>query len=545
MPEVPAAQQPTLPTSPTSSSAAEAAGATSAAIRRRAAGSPTCWPRVVQLVATSVGERPRCRLPSGDAPAERNHHACPTVSPVACPAAVSCPVPRCSPGASPCSAARRACSPRPTRALRRAGRSGPGTAPRARPGRAPGPAAGLPLRRRLRGRGDPSGLGGAQPHQLRRHGRVPCSGQRHGARAEPRAARCPRRGRPAGRAHAARVHLRPAGARRHHDDHGRPRRPPAGRVRVAGRDVDQLRRRCHPVADLALVRGDRGPRRGERVTPRTTATSSRSTPRTATPTGTRSRSRRSGGSRTRPSPSTRRHATMYLTEDAATPNGLFYRWTPPRGFRAGKGALRRLGPTDGAFEAMPCTDAAGHPDRRPVAGHRGRHDLRVSWTAVPDRDARAVPTRLQLPRRRSPAAASSRALVGRRRRLRRRELRPRREPGTPRRPGVVPRPAARHPDPQAPLRGQPEPRPGRHELRRAGQHHRLPLGRSHPRRGRRGRAAPGRRHRGRPDLPDRPQRPNTNEMAGPVYSRDKRILFANLYEPGICYAITGPWRKQR
>ena len=38
---------------------------------------------------------------------------------------------------------------------------------------------------------------------------------------------------------------------------------------------------------------------------------------------------------------------------------------------------------------------------------------------------------------------------------------------------------------------------------------------------------------------------NTNEMAGPVYSRDKRILFANLYEPGICYAITGPWRNQR
>jgi hypothetical protein len=34
-------------------------------------------------------------------------------------------------------------------------------------------------------------------------------------------------------------------------------------------------------------------------------------------------------------------------------------------------------------------------------------------------------------------------------------------------------------------------------------------------------------------------------MAGPVYSRDKRILFANLYEPGICYAITGPWRDQR
>lgn len=37
---------------------------------------------------------------------------------------------------------------------------------------------------------------------------------------------------------------------------------------------------------------------------------------------------------------------------------------------------------------------------------------------------------------------------------------------------------------------------------------------------------------------------NTNEMTGPVYSADKRILFANLYEPGITYAITGPWRPQ-
>lgn len=35
---------------------------------------------------------------------------------------------------------------------------------------------------------------------------------------------------------------------------------------------------------------------------------------------------------------------------------------------------------------------------------------------------------------------------------------------------------------------------------------------------------------------------NANEMAGPVYSADRRILFANLYEPGITYAITGPRR---
>jgi hypothetical protein len=36
-----------------------------------------------------------------------------------------------------------------------------------------------------------------------------------------------------------------------------------------------------------------------------------------------------------------RHA-IYLTEDASGPNGLYYRWVPPHGFRGGKGALRAL-----------------------------------------------------------------------------------------------------------------------------------------------------------------------------------------------------------
>lgn len=38
---------------------------------------------------------------------------------------------------------------------------------------------------------------------------------------------------------------------------------------------------------------------------------------------------------------------------------------------------------------------------------------------------------------------------------------------------------------------------------------------------------------------------NTNEFAGSAYFLDRRILFANLYEPGTMYAITGPWRRQR
>lgn len=36
-----------------------------------------------------------------------------------------------------------------------------------------------------------------------------------------------------------------------------------------------------------------------------------------------------------------------------------------------------------------------------------------------------------------------------------------------------------------------------------------------------------------------------NEFTGPVYSHDKRVLFANLQTPGTMFAITGPWRPQR
>ncbi len=50
---------------------------------------------------------------------------------------------------------------------------------------------------------------------------------------------------------------------------------------------------------------------------------------------------------------------IYLTEDASSPNGLFYRWLPPAGFRGGKGALPALaqapaGDTAGTLQAMRC-----------------------------------------------------------------------------------------------------------------------------------------------------------------------------------------------
>ena len=240
------------------------------------------------------------------------------------------------------------------------------------------------------------------------------------------------------------------------------------------------------------------------------------------------------------------NSTMYLTEDAATPNGLLYRWTPPRGFRGGKGALRRLGPTDGAFEAMRCTDQTGTPiDDLSRAVEVGT-TYRVSWTAVPDRDARAVPTRLQVT---PPQVTRGRKLEGCWwgdggayvvTSFARAESPvphdgqvwfhdPRRSTLTLKlRFGVNPSPdqdGTNYDGPDnitvSPWGGVILAEDGEGVQHLVGA---TPDGQTYP--------------IARNDL-------NTNEMAGPVYSRDKRILFANLYEPGICYAITGPWRKQR
>ena len=38
--------------------------------------------------------------------------------------------------------------------------------------------------------------------------------------------------------------------------------------------------------------------------------------------------------------------------------------------------------------------------------------------------------------------------------------------------------------------------------------------------------------------------PESAEFAGPTFSRDRRILFANVQSPGYVYAIQGPWRRQ-
>jgi secreted PhoX family phosphatase len=82
---------------------------------------------------------------------------------------------------------------------------------------------------------------------------------------------------------------------------------------------------------------------------------------------------------------------IYETEDATAPNGLYYRWLPPAGFQGGKGALRHLALADGGsnagrLQAMSCYQGSKHIPDLSLATQPGRR-YRVRWVDVPDRDA--------------------------------------------------------------------------------------------------------------------------------------------------------------
>ncbi|MEU2610878.1 alkaline phosphatase PhoX [Micromonospora sp. NPDC007271] len=90
---------------------------------------------------------------------------------------------------------------------------------------------------------------------------------------------------------------------------------------------------------------------------------------------------------------------IYLTEDAGGPNGLYFRWTPPAGFRGGKGALRALaqrpdGDTVGSLQAMTCYLGSQHVADLSEATTPGTR-YKVEWVDVPDRDAKTVSVRKQ------------------------------------------------------------------------------------------------------------------------------------------------------
>jgi secreted PhoX family phosphatase len=86
---------------------------------------------------------------------------------------------------------------------------------------------------------------------------------------------------------------------------------------------------------------------------------------------------------------------LYLTEDASKPNGLLYRWTPPVGFTHGPGKLRSLADNAGVLEAFKCFDAAGqYVDDLSRATQVGTA-YRVDWVKVADRDAVTTSVRKQ------------------------------------------------------------------------------------------------------------------------------------------------------
>ncbi|MDX2829073.1 alkaline phosphatase PhoX [Streptomyces scabiei] len=90
-----------------------------------------------------------------------------------------------------------------------------------------------------------------------------------------------------------------------------------------------------------------------------------------------------------------RRGHAYLTEDAAAPNGLFYRWTPPRGFAYGPGKFRTLADDAGVLRAPRCYDSGGRFVDDLSRATRIGTVYGVDWIDVPDRDARTVVVRKQ------------------------------------------------------------------------------------------------------------------------------------------------------
>lgn len=95
-----------------------------------------------------------------------------------------------------------------------------------------------------------------------------------------------------------------------------------------------------------------------------------------------------------------RSHVIYETEDASGPNGLYFRWLPPVGFEGGKGALRELalsagGDTAGTLQAMRCSLGGSHVPDLSMATRPGTR-YHVEWVDVPDRDAKVTSVRMQL-----------------------------------------------------------------------------------------------------------------------------------------------------
>ena len=109
---------------------------------------------------------------------------------------------------------------------------------------------------------------------------------------------------------------------------------------------------------------------------------------------------------------------IYLTEDAGGPNGLYFRWTPPQGFRGrqGRAARARAQSTGGDTAGRAAGDDAARRAARtsptcPQATEPGT-TYKVSGSTCPTGDAATSRCASSSPTTRSPAAASSRASGG-------------------------------------------------------------------------------------------------------------------------------------
>lgn len=87
----------------------------------------------------------------------------------------------------------------------------------------------------------------------------------------------------------------------------------------------------------------------------------------------------------------------YLTEDASGPNGLFYRWSAPSGYRLRPHIADALGADDGTLEALVVLDRDGSvlPDLAYVTSAQIGHPFVTRWKNVPDRQAATTSIRKQ------------------------------------------------------------------------------------------------------------------------------------------------------
>ncbi|MFF7728082.1 alkaline phosphatase PhoX [Streptomyces sp. NPDC008001] len=243
---------------------------------------------------------------------------------------------------------------------------------------------------------------------------------------------------------------------------------------------------------------------------------------------------------------------LYLTEDAAGPNGLFYRWTPPPGFRHGRGRLRTLADDAGRLQAFKCFDSGGRFVDDLSRATRPGTVYGVDWVDVPDRDAASVSVRKQF---KDGGVTRARKLEG----MWwgdggayvvssfAREESPVQHDGQvwfydPRRRTLTLKVrfgVNRHPERDGAFDGPDNITVSPHgglviaEDGEGVQHlfGALDDGRTYP-------IARNELNNGTA------QKPEYSEFTGVTFSPDGRTLFANIQEPGIMLAITGPWRRQ-